>query len=67
LADFEASEQFSPFKKQDGEYVRDDNGNRIPVNPGRAALLEDWLRSALHPDDADDAMVFGPQGHRRRH
>jgi hypothetical protein len=53
-----ASEQFSPFKKQDGEYVRDDNGNRIPENPKRAALLEDWLWSTLHPDDA---MVFGPE------
>jgi hypothetical protein len=28
------------------------------VNPERAALLEDWLWSALHPDDA---MVFGPE------
>jgi hypothetical protein len=35
-----ASEAFSPFKKQDGEYVRDDNGNRIPEDPKRAALLE---------------------------
>ena len=35
-----ASEAFSPFQK-DGEYVRDDNGNRIPENPERAALLED--------------------------
>jgi hypothetical protein len=58
LADFEASEQFSPFKKQDGEYVRDDNGKRIPENPKRAALLEDWLWSTLHPDDA---MAFGPR------
>ena len=58
LADFEASEQFSPFKKQDGEYVRDDNGKRIPENPKRAALLEDWLWSTLHPDDA---MAFGPE------
>jgi hypothetical protein len=48
LTDFEASEQFSPFKKQDGEYVRDDNGKRIPENPKRA----------LHPDDA---MAFGPE------
>jgi hypothetical protein len=38
--------------------VRDDNGNRIPENPNRAALLEDWLWSTLHPDDA---MVFGPE------
>jgi hypothetical protein len=46
-----ASEQFSPFKKQDGVYVRDDNGNRIPENSKRAALLEDWLWSTLHPDN----------------
>jgi hypothetical protein len=58
LTDFEASEQFSPFKKQDGEYVRDDNGKRIPENPKRAALLEDRLWSTLHPDDA---MAFGPE------
>jgi hypothetical protein len=38
--------------------VRDDNGNRIPEDPKRAALLEDWLWSALHPDDA---MVFGTE------
>ncbi|WP_433970387.1 hypothetical protein [Tunturiibacter gelidiferens] len=49
---------FSPFKKRDGEYVRDDNGNRIPEDPKRAALLEDWLWSTVHPDDA---MVFGPE------
>ena len=55
---YEWPEAFSPFKKRDGEYERDDNGNRIPVNPERAALLEDWLWSALHPDDA---MVFGPE------
>jgi hypothetical protein len=51
-----ASEAFSPFQKKDGEYVRDDNGNRIPENLERAALLEDWLWSPLHPDDA---MVLG--------
>jgi hypothetical protein len=29
---YEWPEAFSPFKKRDGEYERDDNGNRIPVN-----------------------------------
>jgi hypothetical protein len=36
---------------------RDDNGNRIPENPERAALLEDLLWSALYPDDAMGLLV----------
>ena len=38
--------------------MRDDNGKRIPENPKRAALLEDWLWSTLHPYNA---MAFGPE------
>jgi hypothetical protein len=38
--------------------VRDDNVNRIAEIPERAALLENWLWSSLHPDDA---MVFGSE------
>jgi hypothetical protein len=33
-------------------------GRRHRVEDKRAALLEDWLLSTLHPDDA---MVFGPE------
>jgi hypothetical protein len=52
-----ASEAFSPFQKKDGEYVSRRQRQPHSGEPGAGALLEDWLWSALHPDDAMGLLV----------
>lgn len=47
-----AQEQFSPYKlTADGQFEVDAEGKKIPENPDRAKLWDDWVYSTLHPSE----------------